>query len=108
MARTILIGPFTDEVSGRRNIQYTISKNFGDVVEVLDIENCDGGYLAYLRFKETCTTGMHSRTGSSLAYDFTAETLKRDLIDDVTYVRPAVLNGILWVGELPRRKVSHI
>jgi hypothetical protein len=105
IARTIFIGPFRDEVSGKRKIHYYFTKNFGDVIEVLDIEANDGGYLAVLRFKETCITGVHSRTGSSLAYDFTAETLKRDLIDDETYVRPAVFNGVLWVGELPRRKV---
>ena len=107
MARTIFIGPFRDELFGTRRIllQNYFTKNFGDVIELLDIEANDGGYLAFLRFKEICTTGLHSRTGCSLAYDFTAEKLKRDLVDDETHVRPAVFNGVLWIGEIPRRKV---
>jgi hypothetical protein len=105
MARTICVGPFRDEVVGRRKIQSYITRNCGDVMEQLDIEPNEGGFLAFLRFKETCGAGSQARSGCSIAYDFTSETVKRDFVDEETGVRPAIFNGVLWIGEFPRRKV---
>ena len=107
LARTVVISSLRDEVQGRRRILMGFAKRYGDCIENLDLEYIDSEFQAYVRFRESFSLeNLTDKTGCSLAYEITTTSSLNAILDDESMkARPAVYQGVLWCGELPRRKV---